>query len=98
MEVNTSGYCFIIEELLDGPGVTAERTVRWYDTEGVLKGIYQVPFWEYSAYPNTDLAFDPISCEAYNLILGEHELELRTLGWTATTSSPGNRALTPLRT
>lgn len=78
-----NGYYFIVEELLDAPTITAERSVRWYDRNGNLKGVYEVPFWEYFAYPNTDLAFDPKTGAIYNMIPREEAIELRKVSWTA---------------
>ncbi len=76
------GYYLVVEELLDSHEVTAERSVRWYGPDGQLRGIYEVPFWEYAAYPTRDVAFDPVSGAVYNLIVRDEEIEVRTVTWT----------------
>jgi hypothetical protein len=67
-----------VEELLEAPIVTVEKTVRKYDPNGKLLGIARLPIEEYYTCPNTEVRVDEKG-NIYHLVPSKDRVKLLKL-------------------
>lgn len=85
-----------VEELLEAPIVTVEKTVRKYDPNGKLLGIARLPIEEYYTCPNTEVRVDEEG-NIYHLVPSKDRVKLLKLSLSQNfTSSLGKGKLVKL--